>query len=207
MKKNCLVIGITGFAMTGKNLAADLIKSEFDKLNLKTTNYAFADQLKYELTPFIKKNFEVDIRETNGIQKSLFRPLMVDYGLLRRKMSQNRYWIECLNKKIQKDSFSDIITISDLRYIESKNDEFYYIKKELGGIVLYIDKCKIIKGKKYWTKPPNEAEKVNIPILENKSNCAIYWKDCGGNIDKINKKCLPHIQKFVNFLKTMINIE
>ena len=199
MKKNCLIISICGKAQVGKDLAFSLIKQSLP--HLIVTRYAFADKLKSEMTNFLLDKFDINIWNCSSKEKSLIRELLVQFGLIKRNQTKGRYFIEQIKNNIKCDNFSDVIIITDLRYALYPKDEHFFIKNELGGLILYIDKCNIIKGKSYWSKPANIEEETNIPKLEKMADCAIYWEDCDGNKDKIQEKCLLHIQKFIKFLQ------
>ena len=81
---NNVIIGVTGFARSGK----DTFFKESSKLLSKAQchRYAFADALKHESDDFLKKNVGISAF-TDAEDKELIRPFLVTYGTeLRRKI-------------------------------------------------------------------------------------------------------------------------
>lgn len=189
MVKENLVIGIAGSSFVGKDTFFKL----FNGLYPNSKRFALADKLKEEISGPIKKEYGIDIFNCTSEEKSLIRPLMVKHGADRREETKGRYWIDHLTPKI-KDYHSKnpkgIAFITDLRFAFYDKDELEWLKEELNGILIYIDRYTehkeyihpdfqtdnlIPKIYKKFIFPANNLERDNNLILRQKSDYRIEW--------------------------------
>ena len=104
------LIGISGFARSGKDTFYQRGKIALEKEGYKACRFAFADALKYEIDEILAKYTEISAFTENKTEKELIRPLLVTWGTdIRRKIDEN-----CWIKKIQSD-------------VEKKIKEGYYV--------------------------------------------------------------------------------
>lgn len=157
-----MLIGLCGLARSGKDTFYKILKSiHNDQFN----RYAFADELKKECYDFVMRNTELSVFSEDPDEKELFRPLLVAYGThLRRAMNPN-CWIDRLEPKVFFDLRKKInVVITDVRY----ENELDWIHQS-GGISIYIETI--------GNLPKNEEEKINDPILKQKSKHHFKWKE------------------------------
>lgn len=170
-----MIIGITGVARSGKDTFYSILNKFLNEKNLKSERVALADKLKEELNEFIKEKFKINIEKCDGEEKELIRPLMVAYGKCRRVQTEGKYWTSLVDNKIKelkKDNIIPIIT--DIRYIEYKDDEYSWLKSK-DGILIHISR-KLTDGS--LVQPANIEEKSNDNKLKAVADISICWETC-----------------------------
>jgi hypothetical protein len=151
--QNRIIIGIGGGAGFGKSFFAEKIAQYAGR---KTVILPLADPLKEDVRPFILEKFGIDILNCTREEKDLVRPILLAVGKINRKISNGT----CYTKKVEaRPEFNSdsIVVIPDARYIETNEDEYYWLKKH-GGKLIYIERA----GIDY----PNEDERINCPKLK-----------------------------------------
>jgi hypothetical protein len=199
------VIGITGFARTGKDTLCGAL---LERANEASRRVALADELKREMAPIIKNYFNIDAFTDDDKEKSLIRPLMVAWGGIRREETQGTHWTALVTEKVK-----DIVAcggwaiITDIRYANPKfkNDEVNWLKDN-GGKLIHLKKYKLksvsidldgrIKLRRVFTKAPNEQEKTNDKILIGKADFKIEWGEVGNSLSKLDK----YVDDLVDYL-------
>lgn len=169
------MIGITGVARSGKDTFFSILKKYLKEKGIDSQRVALADELKKELGDFVEKKFKIDLNKCDGQDKELIRPLMVAYGKCRRVQTEGRYWTSLVENKIKdlkKESIMPIIT--DIRYIEYKDDEYAWLKSH-EGILVHISR-KLDDGS--LVQPANIEEKSNDNKLKAVSDFSICWDTC-----------------------------
>lgn len=169
------MIGITGVARSGKDTFFSIIKKYLKEKGIESHRIALADELKKELGDFVEKKFKIDLNKCDGQDKELIRPLMVAYGKCRRVQTEGKYWtslVESKIKELKKENIMPIIT--DIRYIEYKDDEYAWLKSHNGTLV-HISR-KLDDGT--FVPPANIEEKSNDNKLKAVSDFCICWDTC-----------------------------
>ena len=197
------IVGISGLAGAGKDLFFKVLSEK-----IKCKRFALADELKLELRTFCLLSYGIDPLSCSPQQKELIRPLMVGHALVKRNSTNGRHWIDALNQKIKEDVFQvfanskeeSVYCITDIRYNKFEKDEVYWLKEEMKGILVHITKFKMERGKKVYSSPPNEEEKVQNPLLLKNADYVIEWEHVKGDEDKIKKFISPVINDFLKFL-------
>lgn len=185
--KNKKIIGIGGVARVGKNLFADIANNIFkEKYNKTCKSFALAYYLKKDCEGFIKEKLNMDVWSEVTEEKNIFRPLLVWYGGVKRKQTQGRYWVEMLQKDLEK-SDADVNIITDIRYSVYDKDEVYWLKNELKGKLIHLSKYSFVgmktnrfqqsQQKKVYVEPANDQEMINDPIVKRDSDIRIEWED------------------------------
>lgn len=170
-----MIIGITGVARSGKDTFYSILKKYLEERQIKSERLAFADSLKKELNDFTKEKFKIDLFKCDGVEKELVRPLMVAYGKCRRSQTEGKYWTSQLDSKVKKlleDDITPIIT--DVRYIEYKEDEYAWLKSH-DGILIHLCR-KLDDGS--LVPPANLEEKANDNKLKAVADFTISWDTC-----------------------------
>jgi hypothetical protein len=170
-----MLIGLTGVARSGKDTFFSILKKYLEEKNINSYRLAFADNLKLELNDFTKDKFKIDLLKCSPEEKELVRPLMVAYGKCRRSQTEGKYWTSMLDPKVKDLITKDIIPIvTDVRYIEYRDDEYSWLKSH-NGILIHISR-KLDDGT--VIPPANIEEKANDNKLKAVSDINICWETC-----------------------------
>jgi len=174
------IIAVSGLARSGKDTIANKLQEVIleNNPNLKVSRESFASFLKDEMNEFVLSNFNKNIYDLDGEEKEMLRPLLVAYGFAKRYETQGRYFVDLLMRKMQNEN-NDICIISDLRYADKQNDELFWLKNEVNGKLIHIERYSwkdSSKTRKVFIKPPNEDEKRNNPILKSVADFKISWE-------------------------------
>lgn len=162
-------IAFTGYARSGKDSFSSEFKKQIEAVFPEKTVkiYSFASGIRKEIDTFLIDNFKISAWTEITKEKDIIRPILIGYGNAKRKMSENKYWIELLEKEIARDN-PDIAIISDLRFAENETDELGWLKSK-NGFLANLKRTKL--GKE--TDAPNEFEKENNPKLREASDVVL----------------------------------
>jgi len=169
------MIGLTGVARSGKDTFFSILKKYLKEKGIESQRIALADELKKELSDFVEKKFKIDLNKCEGSDKELVRPLMVAYGKCRRVQTEGKYWTSLVDSKVKelkKDNTVPVIT--DIRYIEYKDDEYSWLKNH-NGILIHISR-KLDDGS--LVPPANIEEKSNDNKLKAVADYSVCWETC-----------------------------
>lgn len=181
-----LIIALSGVARSGKNTFADILQYQ-----LRTTRglccqqFSLANELKLDCEQFIKEKLGLNVWSNVTEEKEIFRPILIEYGKIKRKQTNGQYWTNLLTDKVKYGSH-DVAIITDVRYSEYEDDELQWVKK-LDGVLVHISKFLTRDGisivfnqtnpDKIYTLPPNEPEKINDPKMKEGADYIIEWED------------------------------
>lgn len=184
MSQNTKYIGISGSALVGKDtLCVALIKIFDEFFNLKSIRRSIAgDKVRNDLESLVSEKFGMNIQTPTNEEKTLLRPLMVEYGRIQRSITNGRYFI---------DSFEPsglINIIPDIRYAEYEKDELYWITEEKGGFLIYMERDGIL--------PANIYEEENNKIIKEKANFVL-------NVPTFTQEELPTL--IIPYAKSVID--
>ena len=170
-----MVIGLTGVARCGKDTFYAILKKYLKEKNIESKRIALADALKKELEDFVEKKFKINLNTCEGPDKELIRPLMVAYGKCRRVQTEGKYWTSLIDQEIKNLKEKNIVPIvTDVRYIEYKDDEYSWIKNH-DGILIHLSR-KLNDGS--LVPPANIEEKSNDNKLKAVADYCISWETC-----------------------------
>ncbi len=172
-----MIIGIAGVATCGKNLFATKLKEKLTKKGLICNEYSFARQLRVELAPVLKTNFDLDVWSQDIKEKQKFRALMTVWADIHRKETRGAYFWKKTQELIKSEgNEKNINIITDLRFAEYEGtDEIDFVRKN--GVAIHLRKYEIVRGKKIFVKPANDFEKFNDPLVKKGANIRIDWPD------------------------------
>lgn len=189
--KNMNIIGVCGYARSGKNLFADIaINLLKEKYNKTAVSLALAYPLKKDLHQFVYEKTELDTFTENDHEKKLIRPMLVAYGNLMRDITNGTYWTNKLEKYInEKASQYDYVFVTDIRYDHYEHDEVYWVKQKMNGLLVHISRydyqpapsrrhIHTSKPVKTYIEPANDFERIHDPSLYKKSDVKIEWESC-----------------------------
>ena len=190
MIKSKLTLGISGFAGSGKDTLYTLLS---ERINCKRV--ALADQLRREMNPFIIDKFGIDLFNCSREEKDLVRPLLVEYGRIKRQQTEGRYFIDKINPYVK--NLNTTVIVTDIRYSQYEKDEVHWIKNELNGILVHVSKYKEIDGKKIFSESPIKDERENDPKLQAAADYKIEWPEVK-SIDLL----MPYVDNFLTWLQS-----
>jgi hypothetical protein len=191
MNSKHIVIGLGGYAGAGKDLFCELLQERMD-----IKRYALADELKFDMRDQLMKSHDIDVLNCSRKRKDEIRHLLVEYGAVKRKTTNGRYWTDKLTSKIL--PIESNICITDVRYAYYPEDEHWWLKKQLGGYLVWIDQHSINVGEGAWEykKAPNEEEAENGPKLKKESSYTIDWEYIKGDKAALG----GHVDSFIKWL-------
>jgi hypothetical protein len=167
-----IVIGITGFARSGKDTLFKCLEKILEERGVNTERFALADELKLHLNDFTSKYLGVSSFTKDTHEKSVIRGLMVEYGRTQRHKTKGQYWTNLLNAKIKDSLFNNNVPIiTDIRYNEYEKDEGAWLKDFWRGRLVHITRF----DKGIEIKSPNEDESINIPRLKEIADYKLVW--------------------------------
>ena len=94
--------------------------------------------------------------------KGFMRPLLVEYGKMQRNKSKGRYFIESF-----KPEPKAVNILPDIRYVEYAQDEVFWLKNEVKGLLIFI--------KRKGIDDANETEKINNKIIKDMADYVLEW--------------------------------
>lgn len=172
MTNNKKIIGLTGFARTGKDTfqaRSEILLKQMNE-NFIAHRYAFADALKEECDDFLKKNMGISAFTDYTPDKEIIRPFLVTYGThLRRKMDQN-CWIKKVESLISsinsENNKADFIFVTDVRF---KNEAEWI--KSIGGYIVNVSRD--------GYGPANIEEEEQSKLIAPFIDYQIFWPTFG----------------------------
>ena len=184
------IIGISGAARAGKDTLCRALQSEFFKRNIFATRKSIAgDTVKADLQELIERKFNLDSFTEKSDEKEFMRPLLVEYGKMQRAKTQGRYFIERFEPE------SDAINIlPDIRYVEYPKDEVQWLKNEVNGFLIFIDRKGIYDA--------NDTEKVNNKIIRNMADYTVSWNSLSEELPHQKEKIDQYANDIINYMLT-----
>jgi hypothetical protein len=202
------LIAISGAARSGKNLFANLLINELNKQNIKSCQFSLANELKVSLNSFLLEKYNISAFTEKTEEKDIIRQILVDTAAKNRKDTNGRFYLEKINNDILLCLNNNIVPIlTDLRFAEFKNDELFWAKNELNGIIVHIKKFYIRKNQSgdcfiERQEYPNKQESTNDPIIEKNSDYSIIWPDF--NNQNIEEQAIVFCKNQINnIIKTL----
>jgi len=174
MITNKKIIGIGGVARSGKNSFADIMIDIYKERGILAKHFSLAYYLKKDCEQFIQEKLNLSVWTEKTEEKSIFRPILIWYGDVKRKQTQGKYWTSMLQKDLE-NSVAQINIITDVRYGVYAEDEVYWIKNVMCGKLIHISKYDLRGETKVYTQPDNEHELYNDPIVKNNSDIVVEW--------------------------------
>ena len=177
MKKHTF-LGISGTAGSGKDLFCKILLEKAPSFK----KYSLANKLKEEMREPLLKKYDIDILNCSRNQKDQVRHELVSYGASKRRETQGRHWIEQLNPQLK--DLTHPACITDIRYDDYDFDEAFWLKNELGGLLIHISRFEFLNNNKKFIEAPNEEERRNNPKLKDKADYLVEWPSFEDNIEE-----------------------
>jgi hypothetical protein len=177
-------IGISGAARSGKDTLCRALIRELAKVKMKAIRKSIAgDQVKSDLFDVLMDNFQLDSFTENSEEKEFMRPLLVEYGKMQRKKTEGRYFIDRFEPR-----FDYVNILPDIRYVEYPKDEVYWLKNEVKGLLIFVERKSIYDA--------NDTEKVNNTIIKNLADYHLKW----ASLDENNEQELTIIDDYAKII-------
>jgi hypothetical protein len=178
-------IGISGAARAGKDTLCRALTREFAKKGIFATRKSIAgDTVKGDLQELLERKLKIDSFTEDKDLKEFIRPLLVEYGKMQRAKTQGRYFIEQF--ELEQDAIN---IIPDIRYVEYPKDEVYWLKNEMNGFLIFVERKGIYDA--------NDTEKVNNKIIRNMSDYIVSW-------DSLDEQSSNHREIINDYAKKII---
>lgn len=176
------LIGVTGFARSGKNLYAEIASNILKQYGKSSRQASLASQLKSDLCEVLNKSVGIDAFTENTAEKNVIRPVLIAYGNMMRDNSDGKYWTSKLESYLEnfRDD-CDYAFITDIRYNIYPEDEIHWLKSKMNGCLVHVHRTKNL--------PDNIHEETNDVTIRKYSDVSVEWEDIG---------TLPHEQLLVN---------
>ena len=153
------IIGISGYARVGKDSFGKMLSQELSvQYNKYSKRLSLAYELKKDLDIFLLKKFNISAFTEDTEEKKFIRPLLICYGTSLMRKKDPDCWINKLQKTIDINNCSGIISlICDIRF----ENEADWINKN-NGVLINLERIGI--------EPADDNEKLNGPVLVSKSD-------------------------------------
>lgn len=172
MKKT--IIGISGFARSGKDTLAKHIKKQLQNQGFSVSLFSFARALKQDIDEFCSSRFGISSFCEDSSQKEKIRPMLIAYGNCQRNITNGAYWINKV--KPQVDSFfsggGDFAIISDLRFKEFDYDEYDFFRSYPRNLIFTVS---LINEDGSSNRAAHESEEKSFPFFLSNSDFNLKW--------------------------------
>lgn len=198
MKK--LIIGISGFATSGKDTCASLVHSYLGHAGLNSKTFSFANALKQDIDDFCTQKIGISAFTTDPLSKTKIRPILISYGQIQRNLSNGTYWIYKVDPQINEffDSGGNVAIVPDLRFKEFEYDELDYIRSFDDSIVVNVERI----DSNNLIKAVHDSENEYYKILYNESDIKIKWQS-SNDLVYLNSK----ISDLINLIKLKLDLK
>jgi hypothetical protein len=171
---NKKIIGIAGFARSGKDTLAKTIASLLEEKGKKTRLFSFAKALKSDIDNFCVEKFNISAFCDNSDLKAKIRPMLIAYGNCQRESTLGTYWINRLKPDI--DIFfkngGEYAIVSDLRFKEFEYDEYDFFRSFVQNFVFPVS---LFNRDGKLNDAAHESEKKSFPFFLQNSDHNIEW--------------------------------
>ena len=175
-------IGISGVAGCGKNTLSTIIIKLLQRMGLPYRELSIAKNLKQEVSWASRELYGINSSNCTRKEKDTIRPLLVAHGVIKRKLSNGRHWIEMLNKELAPDKIN---IITDIRFNKYEKDEVYWLKNEINGVLIHLSRYDEINGKRLYFSPANQEERENDTRVKREADFILNWKSEKSETKKI----------------------
>ena len=180
------IIGVAGYARTGKDTFGSILCNELSKTGVKAKKLSLAYVLKSDLDNFLLDKFGISAFTEDPKEKSFIRPLLICYGTDLMRKKDPEYWIKKLQKTVDLNTNCGIISvICDIRFL----NEASWLRNN-GGILVHL--------KRPGMEPADKNENNNEQALKQVSDFPILWNTFTENYIE---NCSSIVKNFINEVK------
>jgi hypothetical protein len=164
-------IGIGGVARSGKDSFANNLLDILKENNFNAIKSSLAEPLKHDCKEFISSKLGLDVWTDKTEEKAIFREMLVWYGKVKRQQSEGQYWTNLLTKRVE-IAAPEICIVPDVRYLQYPEDEVFWLKNKMNGILIHIER-KDINGD--IVPPANMDESINDKLIKDNADYSVVW--------------------------------
>jgi hypothetical protein len=164
-------IGIGGVARSGKDSFANNLLDILKENNFNAIKSSLAEPLKHDCKEFISSKLGLDVWTDKTEEKAIFREMLVWYGKVKRQQSEGQYWTNLLTKRVEMAA-PEICIVPDVRYLQYPEDEVFWLKNKMNGILIHIER-KDINGD--IVPPANMDESINDKLIKDNADYSVVW--------------------------------
>lgn len=190
-KETKIVVGISGYARSGKDTLAHIVRDSLLQSGIKTKIFSFAYALKDDINDFCLSKIGISSFSEITELKSKIRPILIAYGEVQRSISNGTYWLNKLKPEI--DSFFEndgsVAIISDLRFKEYEFDEVDFIRSYKDNMIITVSR---IMENGILNTAAHESEAENLPRISRIADYELTWKtnENKNELKNQSQKCL-----------------
>lgn len=192
---NLTIIGISGYATSGKDTFAKIAWNElFKRRNTVCKIFNFAEDLKNIVNVITIPHISIDCARVSKEVKPKIRCILVGVGEGFRNVDEY-FWVKTVKSKIDAElryqrengfNFKTYVFTCDVRF----NNEAEWIKSHKNGFIISISREGI--------SAPNSQEMKNIPEIASKyADLSVLWpsiQDCEENL-LVNKELIEIVNQ------------
>jgi hypothetical protein len=164
-------IGIGGVARSGKDSFANNLLDILKENKFNAIKSSLAEPLKHDCKEFISSKLGLDVWTDKTEEKAIFREMLVWYGKVKRQQSEGQYWTNLLTKRVEIEA-PEICIVPDVRYLQYPEDEVFWLKNKMNGILIHIER-KDINGD--IVPPANMDESINDKLIKDNADYSVVW--------------------------------
>ena len=213
------IIGLSGVAGCGKDTFFAILQSK-----MECRRISLADKLKQEVQEWCQTHYKIDPLNCTREEKEIIRPFLVFHATRQRKSSEGRYWIDQLQSAFRIVSpfnqfpvlneegvilrHDETVVITDIRYDDYDQDEVFWLKNELDGILVHVaqyeEKIDPNTGgqEEIYKAAANGEEARNDPKIKEKADYSVEWPkiSCASDEELYNSLSL-YVEDFIEWMK------
>lgn len=188
------LVALGGVARAGK----DTFYQALNRVRPGGIRISIGDIIRQDCKQFIKKTLGINISKCNDFEKEIVRPILVGYGIAKRKASKGTYFTQMMENAMavhsSKETFNPNVNyfiMTDVRFAENAYDEPEWVKDNKGILVHisrimeyeYGEKDEYGGWKAHRTPipkfltPANDTEWANESILKHKADFIVEWEN------------------------------
>ena len=171
------IIAISGVGRAGKDSFYQFAGEFLEEKRISFARFAFADELKKDLDSFVQDKFGFSAFTDDTDQKNKIRPLMVEYGKIRRNESRGQYWLNKIKDVLLAEDGPQVRFVTDLRFARyGEGDELDFMKKN-GAKIVHVERFTPPDwlGNYEVIDPANDEEKTNDPLIKRAADVRFQW--------------------------------
>jgi Phosphomevalonate kinase len=192
-------IGVGGVARAGKDSFANILLNLLKLDGYNAIRSSLAEPLKQDCQEFIQSKLGLDVWTDDTQQKATFREMLVWYGKVKRKQTEGKYWTDLLTKKVESQA-PDVCIVPDVRYLQYPQDEVYWLKEKMGGILIHVQR-KDLNGD--IIPPANMDESVNDFLVRDNADYQLEWNTVGAEDLYLLERTVKNV--YNSFIKAKIH--